>query len=107
MADVWHPRQGPHRSQTPTETLREQVKRVIMPAELYDSIGSLPGTLDMKHRERQAVVIVEDIESALAAIPSGVQPEIVDMNLDEIFEAYVIGRRDERHDTKPALERVA
>lgn len=93
--------------QAPTETLREQVKRVIMPAELHDSIGSLPGTLDVKHRDRQVVAIVEDIESALAAIPSGVQPEVVDMNLDEIFEAYVIGRRDERHDTKPALERVA
>ncbi len=90
-----------------TETLREQVKRLILPAEAYEAMSALPGTLDVKTDNKRVVVTVEDVETALLAVPRGVVDQIVDMNLDEIFEAYVMGRRDEEHDTKPVLERVA
>jgi ABC-2 type transport system ATP-binding protein len=93
--------------QASTEALREQVKRLILPAAAYETMLALPGTLDVKHADKQTVITVEDVESATASIPPGVQPVVVDMNLDEIFEAYVIGRRDEQHDTEPAMERVA
>jgi hypothetical protein len=38
---------------------------------------------------------------------AGVAVQEIELNLDEIFEAYVIGRRKEASDAAPALERVA
>ncbi len=94
--------------QAGTEELRDRVKRLVIPAGRYAALGALPGALDVKHTDKRVVVAVEDANAATAAaVSAGVPFEVVDMNLDEIFEAYVIGKRDERHDTKPALERVA
>ncbi len=42
------------------------------------------------------------------AARGGLQPQVIDLNLDEIFEAYVIGKREEDgHVAQPGLERVA
>ena len=38
---------------------------------------------------------------------ANVNAQEIDLNLDEIFEAYVIGRRKEVTDAQPDLERVA
>ncbi len=80
-----------------TEQLREEVKRLILPAATYETLGTLPGTLDVKRHGKQVAVVVESVGDALAAIArTGVEPEVVDLNLDEVFEAYVIGRKDGR-----------
>lgn len=94
--------------QAATEALREQVKRLIIPTVQYESLGVLPGTLDVRRADKRVVIVVENASVAIAAaVDAGATPEVSGMNLDEIFEAYVIGKRDERHDTEPALERVA
>jgi ABC-2 type transport system ATP-binding protein len=94
--------------QAPTEQLREEVKRLIVPAAAYESLGALPGVLDVKRHDKRVAVVVESVQGALAAAAkAGVAPEIVGLNLDEIFEAYVIGKRDEQSTSQSALERVA
>jgi len=78
--------------QAPTEQLREKVKRLIFEAEAYDALpDGVSGQLDVQRAGRQVAVVVEDIDEARRAL-DGRTPEVVDLNLDEIFEAYVIGK---------------
>jgi ABC-2 type transport system ATP-binding protein len=94
--------------QAATEDLRAQVKRLVAPADAQEILRGLPGILDMSISGRQATVVVEDIIAARAAMAAaGVTAQEIDLNLDEIFEAYVIGRRKEGKDVEPHLERVA
>jgi hypothetical protein len=59
------------------------------------------------------MAVVQDIGAARAALPRangggcGGAVREVDLSLDEIFEAYVIGRRKEGLGAKPDVERVA
>jgi len=94
--------------QAATEDLRTSVKRLIIPAEQYARILSLPGVLDVRHVDKRVAVVVEDAEAAeKILVAQGIAAERLDINLDEIFEAYVIGKREGQHDSQPALERVA
>lgn len=94
--------------QAETEELRTRVKRIIAPAEAEPMLRDLPGLLDVSRSDRQATAVVENIDAALAAARTwGVPFDVVDLNLDEIFEAYVIGRRKEQPDAPASLERVA
>jgi ABC-2 type transport system ATP-binding protein len=94
--------------QADTEELRSRVKRIVVPAEAVSTLRDLPGLLDVAKAGRQAAAVVEDIDAALPVVAGGGVPyEVVDLNLDEIFEAYVIGRRKEAADGPAHLERVA
>jgi len=94
--------------QAETEDLRNRVKRLIAPAEAQSVLRDLPGLLDFALADRQVTAVVEDIDAALpVARSSGASIEVIDLNLDEIFEAYVIGRRKEQPDAPAHLERVA
>lgn len=76
--------------------LRESVKRVIIePVEGAD-VADVPGLLDVDSRNGRWAVTVEDAAAArpVLARMSRTAPSVVDLNLDEIFEAYVIGRRE-------------
>ncbi|UCD29016.1 MAG: ABC transporter ATP-binding protein [Planctomycetota bacterium] len=80
----------------PVDELREQVKRVLLKPADAARLAEVPGVLDVESREGRWSVTVENIESArgpLAVIGSN-SLSVVDLNLDEIFEAYVIGRRE-------------
>ena len=92
--------------QAATEDLRATVKRLIATTDAAEMLTALPGVLDYAISGRQISVVVEDIQAARAAIGT-VNVQEVDLNLDEIFEAYVIGRRKEGPHATPALERVA
>jgi ABC-2 type transport system ATP-binding protein len=94
--------------QAATDDLREAVKRLIAPVEAAEVLGALPGVLDISRAGRQATAVVENIAAARPALAdAGVNVEEIDLNLDEIFEAYVIGRRKEVQIAPPDLERVA
>jgi ABC-2 type transport system ATP-binding protein len=94
--------------QAATEELREDVKLLVLSAEQYEKVRPLPGVLDVKNHGREAAVVAEGARAALAACAAaGVQPEVVGLNLDEIFEAYVIGNREQAHASQAGLERVA
>ena len=93
--------------QASTEELRTKVKRLIMPADAQAMVHELPGVLDVVRSGRQLAVVVEDGAIASAALErEGVAFQEMDLNLDEIFEAYVIGRK-EPAGAEPSLERVA
>jgi ABC-2 type transport system ATP-binding protein len=93
--------------QAATNELREAVKRIIAPLDAEPILKKLPGLLDINRNGRQTSVVVEDIAAARSILSSaGVSVQEQDLNLDEIFEAYVIGRK-EVPSAKPDLERVA
>lgn len=88
-----------------TEELRAKVKRLIAPANAAGALRNLPGLLDFSLAGRQATAVVEDIDTARPILATAA--EEIDLNLDEIFEAYVIGRKDGGSHAQPDLERVA
>lgn len=93
--------------QETTEDLRARVKRIVTSTDSERVLRELPGVLDLSRSGRQVAAVVEDIAAAAPAlVRSGVPFDTVDLNLDEIFEAYVIGRK-EPVDAEPAVERVA
>lgn len=75
-----------------TEDLRDQVKRLLVPATSFGQLNGLK-VLDVTDAGDRTALTVDDAPNAIAALHRiGVEPEIVDLNLDEIFEAFVIGR---------------
>jgi len=49
--------------------------------------------LDIEHAGRRVGIVVEDAAQAISiADDVGVTPEVIDLNLDEVFEAYVAGK---------------
>jgi ABC-2 type transport system ATP-binding protein len=98
--------QGKIVRQSPTEQLREEVKQVILPAGEFEKIGHIPGTLDVKTSGSRVSVVIENAPKTIPGlIQKGLHAEVVDLNLDEIFEAYVIGNG--RKKGKEFLEKVA
>jgi ABC-2 type transport system ATP-binding protein len=84
--------QGQIVRQGATEDLREEVKRLLVPAAALGRLAGLK-VLDVAAAGDRTAVTVDDAPQAIAALHQiGVEPEIVDLNLDEIFEAFVIGR---------------
>jgi ABC-2 type transport system ATP-binding protein len=93
--------------QAATEDLRSQVKRLIAPVEAEAVLRGLPGLLDLSRSGRQISAVVQEVAAARAVLQrAGVVAAEVDLNLDEIFEAYVIGRKEAPH-AATSLERVA
>jgi ABC-2 type transport system ATP-binding protein len=86
--------------QAATDDLRASVKRLVAPAEAEAIVRALPGLLDVTRAGREVTAVVSHVAAA------GVAVREVDLNLDEIFEAFVIGRK-EVPGAQPALERVA
>jgi len=97
--------------QAATEDLRQRVKRLVAPADAENAVLGLPGILDFVRSGRQVTAVVEDVDAAMRALaPTGSRVEQMDLNLDEIFEAYVIGNRPPsgvRPNGEPKLEKVA
>jgi ABC-2 type transport system ATP-binding protein len=93
--------------QDSTENLRERVKRLIVATSAEEAVRKLPGLLDISRSGRQVTAVVEDVGAATTVLRREQIPfDEVDLNLDEIFEAYVIGRKEPAN-AEPPLERVA
>lgn len=76
-----------------TDRLRDEVKQVLLPSAAIAGTTPPEGLLDVaRHGDRVAVVIdgADRFIDDLAA--RGVEHEVIDLRLDEIFEAFVIGR---------------
>ena len=94
--------------QADTETLRDNVKQLILPTDAYEKLDEIPGQLDVVTRGPQTAVVLENAEETLQSLASsGITPQVNDLNLDEIFEAYVIGKRDKNHAPNAPVERMA
>jgi ABC-2 type transport system ATP-binding protein len=95
--------------QAATDVLRANVRRLVAPAQAVEVFRKLPGILDLATAGRQVTAVVEDIDRARPALAAAeFQISEIELNLDEIFEAYVIGRtKEDTQDAQPDLERVA
>lgn len=82
--------------QAETETLRRDVKQIIL---TYDALMAVHGDLailDQRTDGNLMAVVVERADNALKLLGrEGIEHRIVDLNLDEIFEAYVAGKRSD------------
>ena len=84
------------------DSLRQHVKRVLLTPDeiasrqmtLFDDV---PGRLDVRQHNGRYAVVVEDIEQARPMLQglSTTDLQVQDLSLDEIFEAHVIGRREQ------------
>jgi ABC-2 type transport system ATP-binding protein len=88
-----------------TEDLQREVKRVVLPA---DSLADRPRPaklLDVRRDgERVAITVDESAKWINALRSDGVQHVVEDLSLDDIFEAFVIGKPDEW--PEPSAERA-
>jgi ABC-2 type transport system ATP-binding protein len=79
--------------QADTEALRRDVKQLIMSREALLSVRQQLRILDERSEGERVAVIVEGVDKAIQQLGrEGVEFRVVDLNLDEIFEAYVAGR---------------
>ena len=81
------------------DELREQVKRIVLKPASAARVPDLSGLLDIQVHDGQWSLTLEGVEAAQPALASIAQGDlsVMDLNLDEIFEAYVIGRREVPH----------
>ena len=93
--------------QSPTEVLREQVKQVCLSAEAIRTISPPKGLLDVRRHADRFVITVDEAPLFLKQLESHRTPhEVTDLNLDDIFESFVIGRPDDWPEANPALATV-
>lgn len=92
--------------QDPTERLRERVKRVILPRSTYDSLDVPMHVLNLQRGGEDVVITIDDAPGTLSMLRErGHAHQVVDLNLDEIFEAFVAGHGG--GETTPAASEVA
>jgi ABC-2 type transport system ATP-binding protein len=78
-----------------TEGLRERVKRLVVAGEAGGTVRELAGIVDVRREAHRVAVTVSDAGEAVEKLGrAGVGVEVVGLNLDEIFEAYVVGKRE-------------
>lgn len=88
-----------------TDRLREEVKQVVL---AFDSLaGSLSpeGLLDVRRHDDRVAIITDQAGRYIQQLSAAeIDHTVVDLSLDEIFEAYVIGRaRDWPNHSESAL----
>jgi ABC-2 type transport system ATP-binding protein len=92
--------------QADTESLRHDVKQIILSRDALSVIRHDLSILDERSDAERMAIVVEKAERALQIVGrEGIEHRVVDLNLDEIFEAYVAGRRSDTPATaKPQAE---
>ncbi|MEX2310388.1 MAG: ABC transporter ATP-binding protein [Pirellulales bacterium] len=91
--------------QAETESLRRDVKQIILSCEAYLTIRQHLAVLDERDDGDRVAVNVERAQTAMQLIArEGIEHCVVDLNLDEIFEAYVAGRRGVTSAAQPQAE---
>jgi ABC-2 type transport system ATP-binding protein len=76
-----------------TDQLREEVKRIILPIAAVSGIPRPDGLLDVRRHEQRLVFVTDHAGTYTQQLAArGIDHEVVELSLDEIFEAFVIGR---------------
>lgn len=82
--------------QSETEALRKDVKQIVLSPEASTALGSEARVLDRRREGNELALVVEGAEKAIERLQyEGVEHRVVDLNLDEIFEAYVMGKQSQ------------
>src|SRR6266481_1970573 len=81
--------------QSATETLRHDVKQIVLSAEDYAEHSAALAPLDVQRQRGEVAVTVENASAKNERLAAeGVLTRIIDLNLDDIFSAYVAGHRE-------------
>lgn len=79
-----------------TDQLRQDVKQVIIPLAQCQDLPRPDTLLDVKRTVSELAFVVDQADVWLRQLSSrSIQHEVLDLNLDEIFEAFVIGRKSD------------
>lgn len=80
-----------------TEDLQREVKRVVLAKSALAEISRPEKLLDVAREADRVAVVLDDSAPWIGRLAfAGVAHGVEDLTLDEIFEAFVIGRRDWR-----------
>ena len=76
-----------------TETLRSEVQRLILPVDVARRRPPPAGLLDVRRQGNQLEVVIDGMKPFIDELTAaGLSPVTSTMTLDDIFEAFVIGR---------------
>ena len=85
-----------------TEFLRQDVKQLVLSADDFQVHGNGLKRLDVQKQRDEVAVTIEEAAAAVERLTgAGVQLRVVDLNLDDIFAAYVVGRPEAPHAAEP------
>jgi ABC-2 type transport system ATP-binding protein len=79
-----------------TEQLRDEVKQILLPAASVAGTPQPVGLLDVCRHEERLALITDHAGSYVEQLEDrGIEHDVIDLSLDEIFEAFVIGRKQD------------
>ena len=79
--------------QADTEFLRKDIKQILLRRQDADLLDGVVQVLDRKEAKHELAVVVRNAGKVVASLESqAVEFRVVDLNLDEIFEAFVAGK---------------
>ena len=82
--------------QSPTDAIRRQVKQVSLSVDAAEELPKPPGLLDVRRDDHRVIATIDDAPQFLEQLAArGIPHDVSDLSLDEIFEAFVIGRPGE------------
>jgi len=89
--------------QAATELLRQDVKQLVLSAEDFAEHRDWLAPLDVRRQRAEVAVTVENAPAAIDRLrAAGAIVRVIELNLDDIFAAYVIGKPDDASDPSPA-----
>jgi ABC-2 type transport system ATP-binding protein len=81
--------------QAATESLRRDVKQIVLAAEDYAAHVAEFKAIDVCHQRGEVAVTIENAPAAIERLAMAeVRHRVIDLNLDDIFAAYVIGKSE-------------
>ncbi len=89
--------------QAATDALRSDVKQLVFTAEDYAEQASTLKSLDVLRQRAEVAVTIENAAATIERLTAAnVRHRVIELNLDDIFAAYVIGKRDRPSPSSPA-----
>lgn len=94
--------------QTDTETLRRDVKQFVLDRMALAAVRDDLSLLELQRSGEDVAVTVQNASAVRALLErEGLRFRVVDLNLDEIFAAYVAGVNEENAEKMAAVEALA
>jgi len=92
--------------QAATESLRHEVKQLVLSAEDFAEHRNWLKRLDVRRQRAEVAVTVENAPLAIEQLrTAGAIVRVIELNLDDIFAAYVIGKPDDASDADDSSPR--
>jgi ABC-2 type transport system ATP-binding protein len=94
--------------QSETEALRRDVKQIALSREAAGAVGETASVLQRREEGRELALVVDGAQGVIEGLRrEGVEHRVVDLNLDEIFEAFVTGSNETEPPEVAEMQRIA